>query len=43
MLRHIGFLGAVPPAVKGLADIKFNEDNSVMDIEFEEKNQRRKK
>lgn len=37
MLRHIGFLGAVPPAVKGLADIKFNEDNSVMDIEFEEK------
>jgi len=24
-LRHIGFLGAVAPAVKGLADIKFNE------------------
>ena len=28
-LRHIGFLGAVPPAVKGLADIKFNESNSI--------------
>ena len=31
-LRHIGFLGAVPPAVKGLADIKFtkmNENNSI--------------
>lgn len=36
-LRHIGFLGAVPPAVKGLADIKFNEDNEVIEIEFEEK------
>lgn len=24
-LRHVGFLGAVPPAVKGLADIKFDE------------------
>ena len=23
-LKHVGFLGAVPPAVKGLADIKFN-------------------
>lgn len=24
-LRHIGFLGAAPPAVKGLADIQFSE------------------
>jgi len=24
-LRHVGFLGAQPPAVKGLADIKFKE------------------
>ena len=24
-LRHIGFLGAMPPAIKGLADIKFRE------------------
>lgn len=28
-LRHIGFLGAVPPAVKGLADIKFCEQESI--------------
>lgn len=25
-LRHIGFLGAMPPAVKGLADIQFSEE-----------------
>lgn len=25
MLRHIGFLGAVPPAVKGLANVDFSE------------------
>lgn len=24
-LRHVGFLGAVPPAVKGLEDLKFND------------------
>jgi len=24
-LKHIGFLGAVPPAVKGLADVQFSE------------------
>lgn len=36
-LRHIGFLGAVPPAVKGLADIKFNsEQEGLITIEFEE-------
>ena len=29
-LRHIGFLGAVPPAVKGLADIKFNEEDVIL-------------
>ena len=28
-LRHIGFLGAVPPAVKGLADIAFSEDDEI--------------
>lgn len=32
-LRHIGFLGAVPPAVKGLADIKFQEQQEIT-IEF---------
>ncbi|SDU26855.1 hypothetical protein [Desulfobacula phenolica] len=34
-LRHVGFLGAAPPAVKGLADIGFNEDDQVT-FEFEE-------
>lgn len=32
-LRHVGFLGANPPAVKGLADIKFGEKEA-MEIEF---------
>lgn len=27
-LRHLGFLGAQPPAVKGLADIKFKDDGA---------------
>ena len=31
-LRHVGFLGAMPPAVKGLADIPFAEGEEV--IEF---------
>lgn len=34
-LRHVGFLGAMPPAVKGLADIGFKEDDQVT-FEFEE-------
>jgi len=37
-LRHIGFLGAVPPAVKGLADIKFKEQIESIIIEFNELN-----
>lgn len=37
MLRHIGFLGAVPPAVKGLENVKFNEnDFTDITIEFSE-------
>jgi regulator of replication initiation timing len=36
MLRHIGFLGAMPPAVKGLADIKFEEEENAINIEFNE-------
>lgn len=28
-LRHVGFLGAVPPAVKGLADLQFAEGKPV--------------
>jgi len=35
-LRHIGFLGALPPAVKGLADIKFEENAVILTIEFSE-------
>jgi len=34
-LRHVGFLGAVPPAVKGLGDIEFNEEKDAV-IEFQE-------
>ena len=33
-LRHVGFLGAMPPAVKGLADIPFADDDQ--SIEFVE-------
>lgn len=35
-LRHIGFLGAVPPAVKGLADVAFSEDDEIQIYEFSE-------
>jgi hypothetical protein len=37
-IRHVGFLGAQPPAIKGLRDIDFSEDNEKnADIyEFEE-------
>lgn len=34
-LRHIGFLGAMPPAVKGLADVAFAEP-SAYEVEFSE-------
>lgn len=27
-LRHVGFLGAMPPAVKGLKNIRFNDDGA---------------
>lgn len=33
-LRHVGFLGAQPPAVKGLADIKFEGGEDAVVIEF---------
>jgi len=32
-LKHVGFLGAMPPAVKGLADIKFNGSDSAICFE----------
>lgn len=37
-LRHVGFLGAVPPAVKGLADLKFNDASEPELFEFNEDN-----
>lgn len=33
-LRHIGFLGGMPPAVKGLADIAFRDKGEAITIEF---------
>lgn len=36
-LRHVGFLGAAPPAVKGLADLKFNDDEATT-FEFSDDN-----
>jgi hypothetical protein len=35
-LRHVGFLGAVPPAVKGLKDLQFEDAEVPMNYEFEE-------
>lgn len=34
--RHIGFLGAVPPAVKGLEPYQFSEDDNCIIYEFAE-------
>lgn len=31
-LRHVGFLGAMPPAVKGLADLKFEEGEQFVEF-----------
>lgn len=36
-LRHVGFLGAQPPAVKGLRDVRFGEDTSGI-VTFSEEN-----
>ena len=39
-LRHVGFLGAMPPSVKGLPDIEFKDNGaevSISDIEVEKK------
>ncbi|MBF0139802.1 MAG: peptidase [Magnetococcales bacterium] len=33
-LRHVGFLGGQPPAVKGLRTIQFGEDADVITVEF---------
>lgn len=36
-LRHVGFLGAVPPSVKALADAAFSEGGDRITFEFNEK------
>lgn len=36
LLKHVGFLGGVPPAVKGLADPQFNHGEKAIVIEFDE-------
>lgn len=33
-LRHVGFLGGMPPAVKGLADVSFNDDDGAVTFDF---------
>jgi len=35
-LRHVGFLGAVPPAVKGLSNVFFQEKDDLVTFEFSE-------
>jgi len=35
-LRHIGFLGAAPPALKGLPDASFGENDGAVTVEFAE-------
>ena len=35
-LRHVGFLGAQPPAVKGLAPVQFADDGDCVSFEFAE-------
>lgn len=43
-LRHVGWLGAMPPAVKGLSDVSFSADDQAMDFDFEENtNQKQQK
>lgn len=41
-LRHIGFLGASAPAIKGLKDISFSEDEEFSEFEEEFKNNKKK-
>ncbi len=35
-LRHIGFLGAQPPAIKGLRDVDFNDNSEAVIYEYSE-------
>lgn len=34
-LRHVGFLGAQPPAIKGLAAVEFAENDQTLEMEFD--------
>ncbi len=34
-LRHVGFLGAEPPAIKGLEPIEFNENDTAVTLTFD--------
>jgi len=38
-LKHVGFLGGVPPAVKGLPDIHFSQDDEDICFDFTEDNE----
>ena len=39
LLKHVGFLGAKPPAIKGLKNIQFNDGDSVtVEVLFNEEN-----
>lgn len=39
-LRHVGFLGGMPPAVKGLADLQFHDDDDHVEFNFNEKEEK---
>lgn len=39
LLRHVGFLGAQPPAVKGLKDFAFSGSDKCSEYEFQEETQ----
>ena len=41
MLRHVGFLGAVPPAVKGLKDSEFNEDKQFISFDLDKNTEKK--
>jgi len=38
-LRHVGWLGAMPPAVKGLADVAFSDTDNAIKFEFTDNQQ----
>jgi hypothetical protein len=35
-LRHVGFLGAQPPAIKGLKEVEFSDQEDLITVEFSE-------